>query len=157
MICPFFFSKTGSAEGWRDEEKQNHGDIIPGIINTAPVPVICMSGSVNEGDGLQRRVTESPKVQAKEEGSTEKRKRTGGWKGEGIPWGKRYYKIQGMEHILWWLRLISIHIEHFASESRRVQRCMSVAGPAAWSNCGAGAVWLLHAAAKSMGGRGAVS
>lgn len=103
-----------------------------------------------------RQGTDSPKVQAKEEGSAEKRKRTGGWKGEDIPRGNRHYKIQGMEHILWWLRLISIHIEHFASESRRVQRCMSVAGAAAWSDCGAGAVWLLHTAAKSMGGRGAV-
>lgn len=37
-----------------DEKKRNRGDIIPGIINTAPVPVICMSGSVNEGDGLRR-------------------------------------------------------------------------------------------------------
>lgn len=32
-----------------------------------------------------------------------------------------------MGHILWWLWLISIHIEHSASESRRVQRRMSAA------------------------------
>lgn len=32
-----------------------------------------------------------------------------------------------MEHILWWLWLISIHMEHSASESRRVQWRMSVA------------------------------
>lgn len=32
-----------------------------------------------------------------------------------------------MGHILWWLWLISIHIEHSASESRRVQQRMSVA------------------------------
>lgn len=37
-----------------DEEEWNRGDMIPGIINTAPVPVICMSGSVNEEDGLRR-------------------------------------------------------------------------------------------------------
>lgn len=49
------------------------GDIIPGIINTAPVPVICMSGTVNEGDGLRRAVerrgTDSAKVHVKEEGA----------------------------------------------------------------------------------------
>lgn len=32
-----------------------------------------------------------------------------------------------MGHILWWLWLISIHIEHSASESRRVQRRMAAA------------------------------
>lgn len=36
-----------------DDEEWNRGDMIPGIINTAPVPVICMSGSVNEEDGLR--------------------------------------------------------------------------------------------------------
>lgn len=38
-----------------------------------------------------------------------------------------HYKIQEMGHILWWLWLISIHIGHSASESRRVQQRMSAA------------------------------
>lgn len=49
-----FFLKQVVQQADGDEEKRNRGDIIPGIINTAPVLVICMSGRVNEGDGLRR-------------------------------------------------------------------------------------------------------
>ena len=65
-----------------------------------------------------------------------------------------------MGHILWWLRLISIHMEHSASESRRVQRRMSAAGPPTLHSLirptAPAQSDSLHTAAKSMGGRGPV-
>lgn len=119
-----------------------------------------MSGSVNEEDGLRwsigrmvGRIYQRCRWRRRE--SRSGKGREDGRK-EASHGGKHHYEIQGMEHILWWLRLISIDIEHFAWESRRVQWCMSVKGPAAPPDCGAGAVWRLHIAAKSMGGWGAV-
>lgn len=65
-----------------------------------------------------------------------------------------------MGHILWWLQLISIHMEHSASESRRVQRRMSAARPPTLHSLirptAPAQSDFLHTAAKSMGGRGPV-
>lgn len=53
-------------------------------------------------EAVGRRRTDSPRVQAKEEESTEERKKDGRMEARRHPMGgKRHYKIQGMEHILW--------------------------------------------------------
>lgn len=54
----------------RGREVEHRGDIFQSIINSAPVPVIWMSESVNEVDGMRRsdrRRKDSVKVEEKVE------------------------------------------------------------------------------------------
>lgn len=46
----------------RGREVEHRGDIFQSIINSAPVPVIWMSESVNEVDGMRRSDREGGRI-----------------------------------------------------------------------------------------------